>query len=395
MQAVILAAGYGKRLWPFSEELPKPMLAVANKPLMEYLIEGLVLNNIRDIIIVVGYKKERILSYFQDGKKWGVNIRYVVQNQQLGTAHALYQARNLVQEEFLVLPGDNIVLPHALTTIKEVKGDAVLLTECEEPSEYGVAYVSGRILKTIVEKPAVPDYNIISTSIFKFAPAIFDEIERCLAVSRYELSDAIKEYGVKKEIEAVTLSGVWKDVMYPWSIVEVNGMAVAQIRERIGGSLDNSVRIHGKVSIGDDVVIHPGTCIHGPAIIGSGCEIGPSVVILPYTSIGNNVRIAPFSIIENTVIMDNVAIGPHSTLQSSVIGEGTTVVSELKALSGDATVEIEGKIVKVRHMGGVLGARCNVHHGVYMKPGTIVGNDSKIHPNAVLTGIIPSRAVVM
>ncbi|MCX8173764.1 MAG: sugar phosphate nucleotidyltransferase [Thermoplasmata archaeon] len=395
MQAVILAAGYGKRLWPFSEELPKPMLPIANKPLMEHLVDALAANNIRDIIIVVGYKKERILSYFQDGKKWEASIRYVVQNQQLGTAHALYQARNLVKEEFLILPGDNLVLPSAIASIKDTKGNAVLLTESEDPSEYGVAYVSGKILKTIVEKPAMPDYNIISTSIFKFDPSVFDEIERCLAVSKYELSDLIRECAVKREISAITMSSIWKDVMYPWSIVDVNAMAVSQIRERIAGTVDSEAKIRGKVSIGEDTVIHPGTCINGPVIIGSGSEIGPSAVIYPCTSIGNNVKIAPFSVIENTVIMDNSAIGPHSTLQSCVIGEGTTVESELKALAGDSTVEVEGKLVKIKHAGGILGARCIVQHGVFMKPGTTVGNDCRIHPNAVISGRVPSRAVVM
>ncbi|MEM3396582.1 MAG: sugar phosphate nucleotidyltransferase [Thermoplasmata archaeon] len=395
MQAVILAAGYGKRLWPFSEEIPKPMLPIANKPLMEHLIEALVVNGIKDIIVVVGYKKERILSYFQDGKRWNASIRYVVQNQQLGTAHALYQAKNLIKEEFLLLPGDNIVLPNAIASIRDTKGNAVLLTECDEPSEYGVAYVSGKILKTIVEKPAMPDYNIISTSIFKLDPSVFDEIERCLAVSRYELSDLIRECAVKREITAVTLSSIWKDVMYPWSIVDVNAMAAAQIRERIAGTVDSTAIIRGKVNIGEDTVIYPGTCINGPVIIGSGCEIGPSVVILPYTSIGNNVRIAPFSMIENTVVLDNSTIGPHSTLQSCVIGEGTTIESELKGLHGDATVEVEGKLVKIKHIGGIIGARCSVQHGVYMKPGTLVGNDCKIHANAQISGRIPSKAVVM
>lgn len=395
MQAVILAAGYGKRLWPFSEEVPKPMLPIANKPLMEHLVETLVSNNIRDIIIVVGFKKERILTYFQDGKKWGASIRYVVQSQQLGTAHALYQAKNLVKEEFIVMPGDNIVLPNAIAAVKNVKNDAVLLTECDTPSEYGVAYVSGKILKAIVEKPPIPDYNIISTSIFKFEPGVFEEIERCISVNRYELSDIIRECAIKREIFALTLSNVWQDVMYPFSIIDVNAMALTRIKEHVGGCIESNVVLNGKVSIGEDTIIHPGTYINGPVVIGSGCEIGPSVVILPSTSIGNNVKIAPFSLVENSVVMDNSAIGPSSIIQSSVVGEGTIVEGELKAMSGQATPEIEGKLLRLKHMGSIIGFRCNIQPRVFMKPGAIVGNDCRIHSNAVIGGKVPSRTVVM
>ncbi|MGB9636610.1 MAG: bifunctional sugar-1-phosphate nucleotidylyltransferase/acetyltransferase [Thermoplasmata archaeon] len=395
MQAVILAAGAGKRLWPFSEDVPKPMLQIANKPIMEYIIEALVENNIRDIIIVVGYKKERILSYFKDGKQWNATIKYVVQNQQLGTAHALYQAKNQIKNEFIVLSGDNIILSSAISAIKEIDKNAILLTESDEPSQYGVAYVSGKILKTIVEKPVIPDYNIISTSVIKFTPEIFEDIEKCLAVSKYNLGDLISECAGKREIHAITLSNVWKDVIYPWSIIETNALVCRLIRECVAGEIDNMAVIRGKVTIGKDTIIHPGTYITGPAVIGSGCEIGPSVVISPYTSIGNNVRISPFTIIENSVIMDNAAIGPHSTIQSSVLGEGTTIESELRAISGNATIEVDEQIHRVPHIGAIVGARCNIQHGVFLNPGTIIGNDCKIYANTMVSGKIPSKTVVM
>jgi glucose-1-phosphate thymidylyltransferase len=395
MQAVILAAGAGKRLWPYSEDIPKPMIEVGNKPVLEYIIEALVQNNIRDIIIVVGYKKEKIMSCFQDGKRLGASIRYVVQSQQLGTAHALYQARNLVKDDFIVLPGDNILLPDAIESVKNTKGYAVLLTETDDPSKYGVAYLSGKILKTIVEKPTTPAYNIISTSIFKFDAQIFEEIEICISNNKYDLIDLIRECSMRKEIYAITLSNVWKDIVYPWSLIDVNSFVLHGIKERVAGTIDNRAVIRGKVIIGEDTIIHPGTYITGPVVIGTGCEIGPSVVIFPSTSIGNNVKISPFSIVENSIIMDNTFIGPNSTICSSVFGEGTIVESMFHARTGIATIELEGELHRVKHIGAIIGSRCSIQHDVFAKPGTIIGNDCKLSATARVSGVIPSRTMVM
>jgi len=104
-QAIILAAGEGQRLRPFTAAKPKVMLPVANKPILEYVVRALAGNNIRDIVLVVGYRKDKVMSYFGDGHDFGVRIRYVEQRQQLGTAHALRQAEDLAAEEFLVISG--------------------------------------------------------------------------------------------------------------------------------------------------------------------------------------------------------------------------------------------------------------------------------------------------
>ncbi|MDD1747358.1 MAG: nucleotidyltransferase family protein, partial [Methanomassiliicoccales archaeon] len=89
MKAVVLAAGEGTRLRPFTNSRPKVMIPVANKPILHFVVKALVDSGVKDIVLVVGYKRERIMSYFGDGKAFGANIHYVVQEKQLGTAHAL------------------------------------------------------------------------------------------------------------------------------------------------------------------------------------------------------------------------------------------------------------------------------------------------------------------
>src|SRR4030042_4416902 len=107
MKVVILAAGEGKRLRPFTEMMPKVMLPVANKPILEHVFDAIKKTGIDEIITVVGYKKEVIMDYFKDYK--GLKITFITKDKQLGTAHALLQAKDEINESFIVLAGDNII----------------------------------------------------------------------------------------------------------------------------------------------------------------------------------------------------------------------------------------------------------------------------------------------
>src|SRR5947199_376935 len=109
MKAVILAAGEGARMGPFTASVPKVMIPVGNRPLLEYVVQALVDNGIRDLIFIVGYRRERIQSHFQDGKAFGAHITYVTQTKQLGTAHAIWEARAHLEDSFVVLNGSNMV----------------------------------------------------------------------------------------------------------------------------------------------------------------------------------------------------------------------------------------------------------------------------------------------
>src|SRR5659263_90973 len=109
MKAVILAAGEGLRCRPLTLTRSKVMLPVANKPILEYVIRALSKNDIKEIIIVVGYKKERIRDHFGNGNNFGMNISYIDHDAQLGTAHAIKLAEPLVGEKFMVLNGDNLI----------------------------------------------------------------------------------------------------------------------------------------------------------------------------------------------------------------------------------------------------------------------------------------------
>src|SRR5206468_13039937 len=109
MKAVILAAGEGARMGPFTASVPKVMIPVGNRPLLESVVQALVENGVRDLVFVVGYRRERIQSHFQDGKSFHARITYVTQQKQLGTAHGVSEARPHLEGPFLVPDGRNMV----------------------------------------------------------------------------------------------------------------------------------------------------------------------------------------------------------------------------------------------------------------------------------------------
>ncbi len=136
MKAVILAAGEGSRLKPFTATRPKVMIPVGDKPILEYVINALQESGITDLIMVVGYKREKIMDYFSDGHKWGVNIVYVEQFQQLGTAHALRQVSHMINDRFLVINGDTIIDSSA---IKEIVRHRAVTPPCSRSRSTGLS----------------------------------------------------------------------------------------------------------------------------------------------------------------------------------------------------------------------------------------------------------------
>lgn len=174
MQAVILAAGRGKRLKPITDDRPKPMVELLGKPILEHVIDNLP-QAIDEIVIITGYCEDAIKEYFGNERN-GRSITYVHQEEPKGTAHALFTARDVIRnEKFLILPGDNVSdfsavdegVPHKYV---------VFAYEHEEPKNFGVIELNedGKTLKRIQEKPEQPPTNMISTASMILSPDIFD-----------------------------------------------------------------------------------------------------------------------------------------------------------------------------------------------------------------------------
>ena len=388
-QAIILAAGEGWRLRPFTVSRPKVMLPVAGKPILQYMVEALAQNGIRDIVMVVGYKQEQIFDFMGSGERFGVDITYVTQKKRLGTAHALAQAREVAQDEFLALSGDKMIDATTIARFVTAKPEAVLVKRVEGPERYGVVTIEDGVVKDIIEQPKEAGSNTVLARIYAFSREVFDFIETGLAIS--EVLTKMMARG--KPIYACEADGPWLEAVYPWDMLSLNSVVIPKAKAEMGGAVEKGVSLKGQVSVGRDTVIRANSSVVGPVVIGDGCDIGPNACILPATSIGDNVIISPFSEIRNSVVGSDVAIGTGSTIQDSVIGNGCAIGGHFTALSGEAEVKVNDAYHSVK-LGAMLGEGCSIGSGVVAQPGVILGNYSEVQALKLLRGRLPDKSLV-
>jgi glucose-1-phosphate thymidylyltransferase len=388
-QAVILAAGEGQRLRPFTVTRPKAMISIADKPILQFIIESLARNGIRDIILVVGYHKEQVYDYLGSGEQFGVNIAYVTQAQQLGTAHALAQVKDMVKDEFLVLPGDNLIEAPTIADFTGIEPAAVLVKRVNDPVRYGVVNIERGKVTGIVEKPKEVGSNLVNTGIYAFTKDVFNFTENVLDIPDV-LNNMLAE-GLS--IKAVETSGTWLDVVYPWDVISLNEAILQKIETGLGGTIEDGVIVKGKVMVGEGTVIRAGSCIYGPAVIGRGCDIGPHVCVMPSTSIGDNVVLSSFTQIKNSVIGNDVNMGPGCFISDSVIDKGCVIKGRFTALGGPSEVRVNGESPSI-NVGVIMGEDCKIESNVTAQPGVIVGNYCQVQLMKLISSRLPDHSLV-
>ncbi|MBI5827099.1 MAG: NTP transferase domain-containing protein [Deltaproteobacteria bacterium] len=302
---VILSAGLGSRIKPLSFDTPKPLLPVCNKPIMQYQIESLSSAGIRDIVVVVGYLKEKIMEHFGDGSRLGVRIRYIEQEKALGIAHAVGQIEGHIQGPFLLFLGDIFTihrgLGRVLDTFRKKRSSIVLVVKREDNQEFikrNFAIQMGRagLVKRVIEKPRYAINDIKGCGIYLFDLPIFDAIRRTPRTAlrdEYEITNSIQiliEDGYKVHISDVV---EWDmNVTVPQDLHECN---MRQLK---------SIPAH-KV-IGQNVVMPEGT------------EIINSVI-------GNDVKVASPIRISDSVILSGVSIDGEEDIAGSLVSNRSVI----------------------------------------------------------------------
>jgi glucose-1-phosphate thymidylyltransferase len=344
MQAVILAAGEGKRVRPLTRSRPKAMIPVANRPIIEYVIEALVKNGIRDIIVVVGYRKEQVTRFLN---QLDVPVEVVVQNKQLGTGHALQCAESKIRDNFLLLPGDNYIDPNSIARIMDIP-NSMLVKEHPNPSNFGVVMLSEGFVSRIIEKPEFSPSFMVSTGIYSFKKDVFSYIQE------NDLTDAISSMiGDGVQIRGIPADD-WQDAIFTWDLLKMNKRLLHNLDPAREGTVSRQTIIQGSVRIGRGTTIGPNTVITGPVIIGNDCTIGPNCCILPNTSIGARVTLEPFTCIGEAIIMDDTSIGSHSRIVDTVIGERCALADHTSTCTESGLIEIEG-IAARSEFGAIIG----------------------------------------
>ena len=339
MKGIILHGGHGTRLRPLTHTGPKQLLPIANKPMSEYCLESIKDAGINEIAIIIGGSgSNKVREYYGDGKKFGVNITYIEQDEPRGIAHAIRLCKEFVNnEKFLVFLGDNIIQKTIIDFVENFKNSdydaTVLLCEVNNPSRFGIADVENEKILKITEKPKNPTSNLAVTGIYLLTPLIFEVIDNLKPSWRNELeiTDALDNLlKQNNNISYEKITDYWKDTGTPDDILHANGEIIKKMHASFEGEKKENVIINGKVIVGKNSVIESNVTITGPVIIGENCKIltnsntQSNTTIGPNTSIGDNSVISG-SNIENSIIMQNCKIDSVKSIKDSIIASNSEI----------------------------------------------------------------------
>ncbi|WP_292370586.1 bifunctional sugar-1-phosphate nucleotidylyltransferase/acetyltransferase [Methanoregula sp. UBA64] len=398
MECVVLAAGEGKRMRPLTAQRPKVMLPVANRPMMEHLVLAAKDAGITGFVFVVGYGEREVRSYFGDGSRWGVRIRYCRQRQQAGTADALLSARDFVSGPFLAMNGDMILSSADISRIIRTPAPVMGTSTTDHPGDFGVVLLEGDTVTSLEEKSAHPKSNIINAGAYLFGPEIFDLLEKVGLSSRgeLELTDALTALIEEHRLRAVPLPS-WRDLGYPWDLLDANALLLEPAGAQNDGTIEEGVYTSGKVIVGKGSVIKSGTYIEGPCIIGNNCKIGPHAYIRGATSIGDNCHIGHCTELKNSIIMPGTKIPHFNYIGDSVIGSGCNFGAGTKVANlrhDHAPVRVAGHDTRHTKFGAVVGD--NVRFGINcsVNVGSVIGSGAHFAPGSYIHGKFGENATI-
>ena len=331
MKGLILSGGRGTRLRPLTYTSAKQLVPVANKPVLFYGIEALVEAGIREIGIVVGDTQAEIRAAVGDGQRWGATITFIEQDAPRGLAHAVRISESFIDKQpFVMYLGDNLLNKGIVPFVEQFRrlepAAQILLTPVTDPEMFGVAELDNGKVTRLVEKPKQPKSDLALVGVYMFGTAIFDSVKRIKPSFRNELeiTDAIQDL-IDRGLTVIPhlVDGWWKDTGKLEDMLEANRLILETFTQRIGGTVDETSRVEGKVVIEEGAVIER-SIIRGPAIIGARARLTHAYVG-PFTSIMNDVEIRD-SEIEHSIVLEGSQIHDIGTrVADSLIGKNVRI----------------------------------------------------------------------
>jgi len=352
LKAIIMAGGEGSRLRPLTCTRPKPMVPVANKPIMEHILELLKSYSLTEIGVTLQYLPEEIQDYFGDGRDFGVKMQYFLEETPLGTAGSVKNADNFLDETFLVISGDaltDIDLGKAIAYHKEKNSLAtIVLTRVEGPLEYGVVIVDkdGRV-KRFLEKPSWGEVfsDTVNTGIYILEPEVLNYIPsgEMFDFSKDVFPALLNEY---QALYGYVADGYWCDIGNLQQYLDAH-------RDVLEGKVKINLKetqIHPGVWLGKNVSISPEAKVYPPVIIGDNCQIGPQAVLQDGVIIGNNTLVEEQASLKRCLSWNNAYIGKKAQVRGAIMCNQVHIRGNSSlfegAVIGDHSILKERSLVK-------------------------------------------------
>jgi len=391
MQTVVLAAGRGTRMGPLTDRRPKPMLPVADRPLVAHTVGDAVAAGASRIVVVVGYEAGAVREYF--GEEFaGVPVEYAVQERQAGTADAVRAARDaLTDDPFVVLNGDALYDRSSLAELYE-GGPAVGTYRVDDPRHYGVLAVDGDRITGITEKPDDPPSNLINAGAYVFPGAARNwldvpESER----GEHELTDVLARAIERSKVRSVTVDR-WLDVGRPWELLAANEWKVADLDRRLDGDVSGDAELRGTVVVEEGATVDDGVVVEGPALVRAGASLGPNAYVRGTSLIGPDASVGHAVEVKNSVLMADASASHLSYVGDSVIGRGAnlgagTQVANLRHDDADVRLTVKGERVSTgrRKFGVVVGDGAKTGINTSLNPGVTLSTGATTTPGERVT----------
>jgi mannose-1-phosphate guanylyltransferase/phosphomannomutase len=374
VKAVVMAGGEGSRLRPMTANLPKPLLPVANRPVLEHVLRLLRRHGVTDTVVTVQFLASLVRNYFGDGDELGMSLQYATEQRPLGTAGSVKNAETALRDgTFLVLSGDALTDADLTRMVEVHRASGALVTvglkSVPDPLEYGIVICDpdGRVSR-FLEKPTWGQVfsDTVNTGIYVMEPDVLSEVPSDEEVDwSGEVFPRLLSAGAP--LFGYRFDGYWEDV---GTLESYRQAHVAVLNREVEIEI-GAFEVSPGVWIGEGAEVDPDVEVTGPVLVGDYSRVEAGARLQSYAVLGANVVVKAGALVERSVVHDNVFIGPRAALRGCVVGRNTDVMRSARIDDG-----------------AVVGDDCVIEQEAFLSSGVRIYPFKTVDAGAVVTSSV-------
>ncbi len=370
MRAVVMAGGEGTRLRPMTANQPKPLLPVANRPIMEHVLRLLKRHGFDETVVTVQFLASLVRTYFGDGDELGMHLSYATEEAPLGTAGSVKNAESALRDDtFVVISGDALTDIDLTALVAAHRERQALVTVClkrvPDPLEFGIVIQDEQErIERFLEKPTWGQVfsDTVNTGIYVMEPEVFASVASGRAVDwSGEVFPELLRKGAP--VYGHVADGYWEDVGTHESYLK----AQADVLNRQVDVEIDGFEVSPGVWVAEGADVDPEAVVKGPVCVGAYAKVEAGAMVGEHTVLGANVVVKGGAVLQRAVVHDNVFIGSRVSLRGCVIGKNTDVMRAARIEEG-----------------AVVGDECVVEEEAYLSSGVKVYPFKTIEAGAVV-----------